>query len=202
MQLIHEVRPVDARIARLLVGRSADELARLAMVSAESVRRFEAGEGCHIGTRTAILEALARDGARFEGRADVRHVDGRQGPTRAAVGVMRGERLVRARRRLGLATMEVAHRAHLTSGTLRRIELNPHDLTQAPTAGFVRLVGVLQLAGYLFAPMRGNGASADMLLVEPPSRARPAKGPSRYHTVGMRVPGLTRHPLEDPELER
>lgn len=195
-----EVRGDDARVGRLLAGLTTPELAALAGVGEATVKRLEAGLPGQYGTRSAILDALVRHDIRFHGRGDVRHADGRPAPTHEAVGRLTGERLVKARNRLKLAPMTVASRAHLTTGTLARIERASYDLTQRPTLGFVRLVRTLQLAGYMFGPWRMNHISGDRLLVEPPSSVRPLKDRSRYHTKGAHPVGLLRG-LEEPAGE-
>lgn len=201
MLAITEIGANDVLAARYLCALTTSQLADLADLSVSTIERSERGQDVQEGTRIKVRTALAYAGVQFVDHRDVRHIDGRRAPTHEAVGTMRGDRLARARRKLGLAPWRVAGMAHLTCGALARIELHQLDLTQGPTAGFYRLVGVLQLAGMAFAPMRHGGLSGDMLTVTPPSRVREPKDRSRYHTKGMRVPGMTLRSLEDPDID-
>lgn len=155
----HQVSTVDLDAGRLLAGLTRADFARAAQLAADVVRNATVVDR-HRRASPAVVDFLARvlklRGIEFESPGIVRHVDGRMAPTRKAVGILRGRRLVRARNALGMSLVEVAMEAGLSTGSLRRLEAQ-HQVKQALPAYAV--VGALQLEGYQFGPNHRDRAA-------------------------------------------
>jgi hypothetical protein len=100
-----------------------------------------------------LIRVLEQRGITFETPGFVRQKDGRLAPTRAAVGKMRGRRIQRARRALGMGLIGLACESGLGVGTIQRLEESGEHRA---TASLYAVVGALQLAGYRFAPNHGD----------------------------------------------
>lgn len=156
MTSLHQVSTSDLDVGRILAGLTRADLARAAQLGPEVVRNATVMHK-HRRASPAITESLVRvlelRGIIFESQGIVRHVDGRMAPTRKAVGILRGRRLVRARNALGMSPVEVAMEAGVSIGALKRLEAQ-HQVKQARSAYAV--VGTLQLEGYQFGPNHGD----------------------------------------------
>ena len=149
--------------ARLLAGATRAELATTAGSSVSSIDRLEYGLGSRARTRRRIWEALWEVGIRYLGPGDVRHVDGRRAITRKLTGRLHGERLRRARARLGLSIEDVSARSGLSCHAIREFELM-RSLEETPSLRLYALVGTLQVAGYRFGIGSRGGRSGDATL--------------------------------------
>lgn len=194
MLAITDVRGDEARAGRLMLGFTCDELADLADVSGGTVVRLENDETSHGAGREAVLRTLHAYGVRFVDRGDVRHLDGRSGILKPATGAFHGDRLRRARTKLGFRVDQVASACHLATGAILRMEAK-RDLHHRPTMGLYRVAGFYQLAGYSFGPTRHQGVSGagDRLLVPPKTPAvrevdwslTRLRGKPRFKDIGL-----------------
>lgn len=143
----------DIEAGRLLLRRTRDNLAHTAQLSGRQVREAEEGGRVDQSALDTLAKNLEACGIQFQGPGLVRHVDGRQAPTREAVGKMRGQRLRRARNALGMSLVELSSEAGLGVGAIQRLEACGELRL---TAAVYAIVGALQLAGYRFAPNHGD----------------------------------------------
>lgn len=172
-----KVRPNEFTAARLLCGLTQSELADLAGVSSRAVYALEAGERHLVGEqgRNRVLDALRRAGARFLGPGLIMHVDGRQAPTREAVGRFGGWRIATARWHLRMSMNQLAHASRVSMRTLRALE-GGFYLNRVPEPAFFRVIEALQRAGYSFGKRRGNIRGDSCIVPRPPVRPRSPSG--------------------------
>lgn len=172
----------DIEAARLLLRLTRDNLAHTVQLSPRMMRWAEEDprrvDQVHLD---AIVRGLEARGALFLGPGLVRHVDGRQAPTRAAVGKLKGARLRRGRNAVGMSLVELSSEAGLGVGTIQRLEAAGE---LKPTASVYAVVGALQLAGFRFAPNHG-----DRRIGERRKRLRPWEKdlPIEWLGVGLHV---------------
>lgn len=171
-----KVRPNEFVAARLIVGLTQRQLADLAGVALITVRRLDRGSwGVGEVGRNRVLDALRRAGARFRGPGLILHVDGRQAPTREAVGRFGGWRITTARWHLRMTMNQLAHAARVSMRTLQRLESGFY-LNRTPEPAFYRVVDALQRAGYSFGKRRGNVRGDACLVPRPPKYPRTRLG--------------------------
>lgn len=147
----------DLVSARLLAGLTQAQLAQLAGVGLRSIIRIEA-TGHAPSAEPAILDALGRAGVTIHGPGDVRHLDGREAPTRRKIGRLRGERIRRARKRIGWTLGRLAGASGISLDVVRQLEASPDVLNERPTRTVWAVVGALQLGGCYFAPRNRDAA--------------------------------------------
>lgn len=193
MRDLGDVRPSDAMAGRLLLQWERATLAAVSGVSAGAVRHFETERrNTTREVRRRLVTALAAAGVRFLAKGDVRLASGLIAPTRQAVGLLGGVRIKRAARALGLSPSTVQAAARLNTRAFNAIMRSPVPANLRPTLGLYRIVGVLQAAGYTFAPNGGDG-----LLGE---RPRPLTPPPKFRAA-WRPPGWpTNHAQLEAEL--
>lgn len=146
--------------ARMLVGLTRAELATMSSCSVSSIERLELGLGTRTRTRCMLWETLRQLGIRKACDGRIVHVDGRATLDRKVVGRLSGERIRKARSRLGLSVEELAELAGLSCTSIRIFEVTP-NLNEAPSLRLYALVGQLQLAGYQFRLGARGGRCAD-----------------------------------------
>jgi hypothetical protein len=146
----------DLDAGRLLAGLTRPEIARAAHLDPDVVRNATV-EHEHRRASPMVKERLIRvleqRGIIFDAPGFVRHEDGRLAPTRAAVGKVRGRRIQRARRALGMGLVNLACQSGVGVGTIQRLEKCGEFRL---TASVYAVVGALQLAGYRFARNHGD----------------------------------------------
>jgi hypothetical protein len=152
----NQVSTANLDAGRLLAGLTRPELARVAQLDPEVVRNATV-EHKHRRASPIVKEELIRvleqRGIIFETPGFVRHEDGRLAPTRPAIGKLRGRRIQRARRALGMGLVDLACESGVGVGPIQRLEaLSALRLT----ASVYAVVGALQLAGYRFARNHGD----------------------------------------------
>jgi ribosome-binding protein aMBF1 (putative translation factor) len=152
----NQVSRADLDVGRLLVGLARSDLARVAQLDPEVVRNATV-EHKHrrasLIVKQELIRVLEQRGIIFDTPGFVRHEDGRLGPTRAAVGKMRGRRIQRARRALGMGLVDLACESGVGVGTIQRLEKSGE---LRPTTSVYAVIGALQLAGYRFARNHGD----------------------------------------------
>lgn len=148
----------DLEAGRLLLGKTYAQLAREAQLHPDVVRNVTgsgAARRASPAVTATVMRVLKLNGIIFVGPELVHHRDGRIAPTRKAVGLLKGRRLLRARNALGYDPIEVASQAGVSTDTVRRLE----RLGALPlNASVYAVVGALQLMGYRFAPNHGDRA--------------------------------------------
>jgi hypothetical protein len=146
----------DLNVGRLLAGLTRPALARAAQLDPDVVRNATVEHRHRRASPIAkeeLIRVLEGRGIMFEAPGFVRHEDGRLAPTRAAVGKLRGRRIQRARRALGMGLVNVACESGVGVSTIQRLEKSGE---LRPTASVYAVVGALQLAGYRFARNHGD----------------------------------------------
>lgn len=152
----------DFLAARLLAGVTRAELTKVAGRSVSSIERLEYGLASRARTRRVIWEALWNLGVRYRGPGNIVHIDGREAITQKLVGRLHGERLRKARSRLGLSIEDVSAQSGLSCIAIKVFELTA-SLEETPSLRLYALVGTLQLAGYRFRIGSRGGRSGDGL---------------------------------------
>jgi hypothetical protein len=172
-----KVRPNEFTAARLLCGLTQAELGDLAGVTSRSIRAMETGQRGWLSDagRNRVLDALRKAGARFRGPGLILHVDGRQAPTREAVGRFGGWRITTARWHLRMTMNQLARSACVSMRTLQRLE-GGFYLNRTPEPAFYRVIDALQRAGYSFGKRKGNIRGDACLVPRPPKYPRARLG--------------------------
>jgi hypothetical protein len=152
----NQVSTADLSAGRLLARLTHPELARVAQLDPDVVRNATVEHRHRRASpivKQELIRVLEQRGIIFEAPGFIRHEDGRLAPTRAAVGKMRGRRIQRAKRALGMGLVDLACESGVGVDLLKRIE---KSVELRLTTSVYAAVGALQLAGYRFAPNHGD----------------------------------------------
>lgn len=162
MSRLEPMSSADLIAARMLAGLTRCELAAMAGCSVSTIDRLESGLNGRSRTQGILRETFRQLGIRRSAEGCIQHIDGRTGLSQKAVGRLNGERLRRARRRLGLTIEHLADQTGLSSTEIRMLEVTPR-LNDRPTLRLYRLVGALEHGGYRFRIGRRGGRSGDFV---------------------------------------
>jgi transcriptional regulator with XRE-family HTH domain len=116
----------DLRAARLLLNLTVKAIGEASELTHVTILNLESGEATHPDTFYRVADVLQNRGIRFGALRElpglVEDERGRRAPTRAAVGVLSGARLGRARNGLNMGEMALASLSRCSTDVVRKAE--------------------------------------------------------------------------------